>query len=258
LLEVENLHVAYGPVRAVRGISLRVDEGQLVTVIGANGAGKSSSLNAISGVVKATGGRVLFDGRDVARRPAHVICRRGLVQVPEGRRVLAPMTVLENLELGAYTRRDRAGKAADLKQVYEMFPILEARRHAASGSLSGGEQQMLAFGRALMARPKLLLLDEPSMGLAPALVDFVFESVQRMNRSGVGILMVEQNARRALEIARYAYVLERGEIVLEGEASSLMGDGRVIEAYLGKIEIDEDEPQDGKGNGKADGVTSGG
>jgi branched-chain amino acid transport system ATP-binding protein len=258
LLEVENLHVAYGPVRAVRGISLRVDEGQLVTMIGANGAGKSSSLNAISGVVKAAGGRVLFDGRDVARRPAHVIARRGLVQVPEGRRVLAPMTVLENLELGAYGRRDRAGKAADLKQVYEMFPILEARRHGASGSLSGGEQQMLAFGRALMARPKLLLLDEPSMGLSPVLVDFVFESVQRMNRSGVGILMVEQNARRALEIARYAYVLERGEIVLEGEASSLMGDGRVIEAYLGKIEIDEDEQRDGKEDGKPDGVTSGG
>lgn len=243
LLEVEQLHVAYGPVHAVRAISLRVDESQLVAVIGANGAGKSSTLNALSGVVRPAGGRVLFDGRDVARQPAHAIARLGMVQVPEGRRVLAPLTVLENLELGAYARRDRAGKAADLKQVYEMFPILAERRHAQAGSLSGGEQQMLAFGRALMAKPRLLLLDEPSMGLAPALVDYVFEAVQQMNRAGVGILIVEQNARRALEIAGYAYVLERGEIVLEGVASSLAGDERVVEAYLGKIEIEaEDEP----------------
>ncbi len=234
LLEVQDLHVSYGHVAAVRGISFAVEEGQLVTLLGANGAGKTTTLNALSSLVHPKRGSIRFAGRELVGLPGYTVARAGLVQVPEGRQVLAPLTVLENLELGAYARSDAAGIKRDLERVFSIFPVLQERRQQPAGTLSGGQQQMLAFGRGLMAKPKLLLLDEPSMGLAPVLVDEVFRSVTRMNEEeGVSILIVEQNARQALEIASYGYVMEVGQIVLAGTAATLRDDPRVAEAYLG-------------------------
>ena len=233
LLELRDLHVAYGPIRAVRGISLVVPAGQAVCLIGANGAGKSTTLNAISGLLKPTRGSIRFDGQEIAgRRPERVV-GQGLVQVPEGRLVIATLTVLENLEMGAYLRHDGRAVQHDLEAVFARFPRLAERRRQRAGLLSGGEQQMLALGRALMARPRLLMLDEPSMGLAPILVNEVFAALAEIRRAGTTILLVEQNARKALEITDYAYVLERGLLAHEGESRGLRQDPRVIAAYLG-------------------------
>jgi branched-chain amino acid transport system ATP-binding protein len=233
LLQVDDLHVAYGAIRAVRGVSLRVPAGQLVALIGANGAGKSTILRTLSGLIKAASGTITFDGQDITRSRADRITARGLIHVPEGRQIIAPLTVEENLLMGAYTRSDAPAIRADLDRIYARFPRLADRRTQRAGLLSGGEQQMLAIGRALMAKPRLLMLDEPSMGLAPLLVDEVFRVLQEIKAEGTTLLLVEQNARQALAIADYAYVLERGEVAYADHASALAQDQRVIAAYLG-------------------------
>ena len=233
MLEVTDLTVAYGLIEAVHKISFKVPSGTVVTLIGPNGAGKSTTLNALSGVAPMRGGRILLDGQDISRWSVHRRVAAGLVQVPEGRLVLAGMSVRENLELGAY-RRPRGDVAADIRGMEARFPILYERRNAAAGTLSGGEQQMLAIARGLMARPKLLLLDEPSLGLAPLLVRTVFEIVSELRNSGLTILLVEQNARQALSVSSYAYVIESGKIVLEGPAAELRSDPAVIRTYLGQ------------------------
>ena len=232
MLQVKGLAIAYGAVAAVRGVDLSVDEGEIVALIGANGAGKSSTLRAISGLVKPTAGSITFGERAIAGLRPDKITALGLCQVPEGRAVLARLTVLENLQMGAYLRRD-AQVAADLDKVLNRFPRLEERREQLAGTLSGGEQQMLVMGRALMARPKLLLLDEPSMGLAPLVVSEVLRLVREINQQGTTVLLVEQNARQALKIANRAYVLETGRVVLSGSAAELAQDPRVASAYLG-------------------------
>ena len=234
MLEVTGLTVSYGPIEAVREISFRVAEGTVVSLVGPNGAGKSTTLNAISGVVPAAKGRVVFQGRDVTRLSPHQRVSQGIVQVPEGRLVLAGMTVRENLEMGAY-RRPAAEIKASIAAVEDRFPILAERRHALAGTLSGGEQQMLAIARGLMAKPKLLLLDEPSLGLAPLLVQAIFDIVRELQNGGQTILLVEQNARQALLVSSQAYVLENGKIVLEGPARKLMSDPAVIGTYLGQV-----------------------
>jgi branched-chain amino acid transport system ATP-binding protein len=232
-LSVDRLSVAYGPVLAVRDVSLRVEAGQTVALIGANGAGKTSTLAALSGLVRPARGSIRFDGQEIAGwRPPRIV-ELGLVQVPEGRAVLPQMSVLENLQLGGYRRRDRDALRRDLAAMQERFPILGQRRALPAGSLSGGEQQLLAIARGLLARPRLLLLDEPSMGLAPHLVRRVFEVVREIKAEGTSQLLVEQNARKALRLADTAYVLEHGEVVLEGPAGTLAGDPRIVSAYLG-------------------------
>lgn len=233
LLEVRGLEVRYGGIRAVKGIDLEVHEGELVCLIGANGAGKSSTLKAICGLVPTRLGRVLYAGEDLSGLPVHALPRRGLVMVPEGRGIFPQLTVAENLAMGAYARRD-AQVADDLERMHRLFPRLLERRGQTAGTLSGGEQQMLAIGRALMSRPKLLLLDEPSMGLAPMLVAKILDIVREIARQGVTILLVEQNAKLALEIASRGYVMESGAISLAAEAKSLLADTRVREAYLGE------------------------
>ena len=234
ILSVRGLQVAYGRVRAVRGVDLEVPAGGLVTLVGANGAGKSSIIGAVTGVVRASGGRVLLAGRDVTRRPAHRLVRSGLVQVPEGRQVLASLTVEENLQLGAWhVPRGRVPGA--LRAVYDRFPILAERRRLPAGSLSGGEQQMLAIGRALVTGPRIVLLDEPSMGLAPKIVDEVFAVIGEIRAAGTAVLLVEQNARRALQAADHGYVLARGEVVTSGPADRLLADPEVVAAYLGGL-----------------------
>ena len=233
MLEVTDLSVAYGPIEAVQKISFKVRAGTVVTLIGPNGAGKSTTLNALSGVAPLHGGRILLNGQDISRWSVHRRVAAGLVQVPEGRLVLAGMSVRENLELGAY-RRPRGDVAADIARMEARFPILHDRRNAAAGTLSGGEQQMLAIARGLMAHPKLLLLDEPSLGLAPLLVQTVFEIVGELQDSGLTILLVEQNARQALTVSSYGYVIESGKIVLEGPAAELRSDPAVIRTYLGQ------------------------
>jgi len=233
LLEVNGLEAGYGGIRAVKGIDLQVDEGELVCLIGANGAGKSTTLRAICGLVPARGGSVRYAGADTAAVAVHELPRKGLVMVPEGRGIFAQLTVQENLSMGAFTRDDR-DIARDLERQFEAFPRLKERRTQIAGTLSGGEQQMLAMGRALMARPRLLLLDEPSMGLAPQLVAKVFEIVREIARQGVTILLVEQNARLALEIANRGYVMESGAITLAGAARELLVNPKVREAYLGE------------------------
>ncbi|MGA8050209.1 MAG: ABC transporter ATP-binding protein [Burkholderiales bacterium] len=233
LLEVRGLEVRYGGIRAVKGIDLEVNEGELVCLIGANGAGKSSTLKAICGLVPMRLGRVLYAGEDLSGLPVHALPRRGLVMVPEGRGIFPQLTVAENLAMGAYARRD-AEVADDLERMHRLFPRLLERRGQTAGTLSGGEQQMLAIGRALMSRPKLLLLDEPSMGLAPMLVAKILDIVREIARQGVTILLVEQNAKLALEIAGRGYVMESGAISLAAEAKSLLADSRVREAYLGE------------------------
>jgi branched-chain amino acid transport system ATP-binding protein len=232
LLNVRDLTVHYGGIEAVRGISLEVQAGELVSLIGANGAGKTSTMGAIGGLLKA-GGSLSYDGVDLSRLPAHERVGRGLALVPEGRGIFAKLTVLENLQMGAYCRNDRAQIAKDLAEQLAHFPRLAERRKQLAGTLSGGEQQMLAIARALMSRPKLLLLDEPSMGLAPILVEQVFRLIKQIASDGVAVLLVEQNARQALEIAQRAYVMESGVITLSGEAKSLAADPRVRAAYLG-------------------------
>lgn len=233
MLEVKDLEVYYGAIHAVKGISLRVEDGQIVTLIGSNGAGKSTTLHTISGLIKPRSGNILFDGTDITGTPAHKIVASGLVQVPEGRHVFANMSVMENLDMGAYLRKDKDGIEKDKKKVFELFPRLFERKNQLSGTLSGGEQQMLAMGRALMERPRVLLLDEPSMGLAPLLVKEIFSIIKTINEEGTMVLLVEQNANMALSIADYAYVLETGRITLSGPAADLSASEAVRKAYLG-------------------------
>lgn len=232
MLEIKDLNVHFGVIHALKGISLTVNDGEIVTLIGANGAGKTTTLRTISGLKKPTSGSILLDGKDITHTSPRDRVKMGMSQVPEGRRVFPDMTVLENLELGAYLRRDRAGIAEDLKMVYERFPRLADRKRQAAGTLSGGEQQMLAMGRALMSHPRLIVLDEPSMGLSPLYVNEIFDIIQEINKDGVTVLLVEQNAKKALSISNKAYVLETGNIVLSGDAKELMNNERVKKAYL--------------------------
>lgn len=233
VLELTEVYANYGHIQALKGISLAVNEGEVVALIGANGAGKSTALNTISGIVRAAKGKILYKGNDITKSPAHLIVRRGIVQVPEGRAILKTLKVIENLELGAFIRKDPLQINKDIEAVFDRFPILKKRANQPAGTLSGGEQQMLAIGRALMARPKLLLLDEPSMGLAPLVVKEIFNIIQEINKNGTSILVVEQNARMALKISHRGYVLETGNIVLEDSSVDLLNNKKVIEAYLG-------------------------
>lgn len=234
MLRLQEVHAHYGAIHALRGVSLEVEEGQIVTLIGANGAGKSSTLMAISGIIRPTAGRIIFEGEDLTHLPSHAIVRRGISQVPEGRRIFSKLTVLENLEMGAYTRTDAAQIRQDLDRVFLLFPLLKDRQSQLSGTLSGGEQQMLAIGRALMARPRLLLLDEPSLGLAPKLVETIFEVIREINAQSTTIMLVEQNAHMALRVAAKGYVMEVGRIVLTDKAENLMANENVRSAYLGE------------------------
>ncbi|CBE68455.1 MAG: ABC transporter ATP-binding protein [Candidatus Methylomirabilis oxygeniifera] len=234
MLSLKEVHLHYGAIHALRGISLEVEQGQIVTLIGANGAGKSSTLMTISGILRLTSGRIIFEGEELTHLPAHTIVQRGISQVPEGRRIFPTLTVLENLEMGAYTRAKAAEVRHDLDRVFQLFPLLKDRRSQLGGTLSGGEQQMLAIGRALMARPRLLLLDEPSLGLAPKLVETIFEVIREINAQSTTILLVEQNAHMALRIAAKGYVMEVGQIVLADDAETLMANGEVRSAYLGE------------------------
>ncbi|MFO1307838.1 MAG: ABC transporter ATP-binding protein [Burkholderiales bacterium] len=233
LLALEGLKVAYGGIQAVKGVDLVVGKGELVCLIGANGAGKTTTLKGITGLQPVSGGTVRYDGDDVTGAPAFQLVRRGLAMVPEGRGVFGALTIEENLAMGAYTRSDRDGIRADVERVFELFPRLKERRRQTAGTLSGGEQQMLAMGRAMMSRPRLLLLDEPSMGLAPLMVQKVFETVMAVSREGVTILLIEQNAKLALEVSHRGYVMESGEITLSGDAKALLHDPKVRAAYLG-------------------------
>ncbi|AST56797.1 amino acid ABC transporter atpase [Thermoanaerobacterium thermosaccharolyticum] len=232
MLEIKNLNVSYGMVNALKGIDLKVNDGEIVTIIGANGAGKSTTLMTISGILKPKKGHVKFNDVDITKKPAQNIVDMGICQVPEGRRIFANMTVMENLEMGAYLRKDKTVKS-DMEKVFHLFPRLKERHKQIAGTLSGGEQQMLAIGRALMSKPKVLLLDEPSMGLAPIVVQDIFKTIKSINEDGTTILLVEQNAKMALSIADRAYVLETGNISLEGAASVLKNDERVKKSYLG-------------------------
>ena len=234
MLKIENLQVAYGGIQALRGISLEVPDGKIVTLIGANGAGKSTTLRTISGLVKATGGSIRYNDTELVGKPITSIIETGIIHVPEGRRVFPDMTVLENLKIGAYLRNDKDGIERDIRWVYELFPRLEERNWQLAGTLSGGEQQMLAVGRGLMARPKVLMMDEPSLGLAPIIVQGIFDIIREINRQGVTILLIEQNANMALKIADYAYVMETGRITMTGTGAELLENEAVKEAYLGK------------------------
>lgn len=229
ILTVENLSVTYGRVEAVRGVSFEVGAGDLITLVGANGAGKSSIINAVSGVVRPSAGRVTFEGKDITRSPAHKLVAEGLVQVPEGRQVLGTLTIHENLQLGGWHSNDKAA----IDEVYARFPVLADRRDLPAGALSGGEQQMLAIGRALVAKPRLMLLDEPSMGLAPKIVDEVFKVIKEIRATGTTVVLIEQNARRALKAADHGYLLATGEIVHAGPAAELLADEKIVQAYLG-------------------------
>jgi branched-chain amino acid transport system ATP-binding protein len=235
LLEIENMHSYYGHIHALRGISLTVEEGEVVTLIGSNGAGKTTTLRSIHGILPPREGRIVFAGEEIQGTPAHQLIGKGIAQSPEGRRIFFRMTVLENLEMGAYHRNDASEIRDDMDRVFELFPRLKERTRQEAGTMSGGEQQMLAIGRALMSRPKLLLLDEPSMGLAPVLVERIFEIIREINKQGTTLLLVEQNANVALEIASRGYVLESGEIVISAPAAELREDPTVREAYLGEI-----------------------
>lgn len=233
-LEIRDLHVSYGGIRALKGIDLTVEEGQIVTLIGANGAGKSTTLRAISGLQKPQSGSILYGGEELVGLPAKEIVRRGIIHVPEGRRVFPDMTVAENLKIGAFLRKDKDGIASDMDYVYSLFPRLKERIWQPAGTLSGGEQQMLAVGRALMSRPKVLMMDEPSLGLAPLIVKDIFSIIRRVNADGITVLLIEQNANAALRIADYGYVLETGVIALTGTGEELLRNESVREAYLGK------------------------
>jgi len=234
LLKVNNLHVAYGGIKAVKGISLEVRQGELVSLIGSNGAGKTTTMKAITGTLAVSTGSIDYLGKDIQGQGAWDLVKQGLVMVPEGRGVFTRMSILENLQMGAYLRDDKEGIAADIERVFALFPRLKERNAQLAGTLSGGEQQMLAMGRALLSRPKLLLLDEPSMGLSPVMVDKIFEVIQEVAAMGVTVLLVEQNASRALKIAQRAYVMESGQISMQGEAKTLLHDPKVRAAYLGE------------------------
>jgi branched-chain amino acid transport system ATP-binding protein len=234
LLELKKLEVAYGGIQAVKGIDLEVGEGELVCLIGANGAGKTTTLKGICGLLPVKGGEIFYGGANVTGKPAFQLVRRGLAMVPEGRGVFGALTIEENLAMGAYIRSDRDGIKADIERVFHLFPRLRERRRQTAGTMSGGEQQMLAMGRAMMSRPKLLLLDEPSMGLAPLMVQKVFETIITISGEGVTILLIEQNAKLALEVSKRGYVMESGEVTLSGDASSLLHDPKVRAAYLGE------------------------
>jgi branched-chain amino acid transport system ATP-binding protein len=234
LLEISDLSVFYGSVQALKGVNLSVPKGSIVCLIGANGAGKSTVLRAISGLKRPSAGQILLEGKPLIGVPPHEVVGLGVVQCPEGRGIFPNLTVEENLDLGAYARKDREGIQRDLARAFDLFPRLAERRSQTAGTLSGGEQQMLAIGRALLARPQLLLLDEPSLGLAPQVTELIFETIRRINREGTTLLLVEQNAQMALEVSQRAYVLETGCILLEGEASKVLADPRVKQAYLGE------------------------
>ena len=234
MLKIKDLHVSYGGIKALRGVDLEVPDGKIVTLIGANGAGKSTTLRTISGLVKAESGSVTYDGKELLGLSINKILEQGIAQSPEGRRVFPNLTVLENLKIGAYLRKDRDGIEKDIRWIYELFPRQEERHWQPAGTLSGGEQQMLAVGRALMSRPKLLMMDEPSLGLAPLVVQGIFDIIRTINRQGVTVLLIEQNANMALKIADYAYVLETGCITKSGTGAALLADESIKEAYLGK------------------------
>lgn len=234
MLEIKDLEVCYGVIRAIKGVSFEVDQGEVIALIGANGAGKTTILHTITGLIPASKGSILFEGKELTKTPAHKIVSMGMAHVPEGRRVFQELSVLENLKLGAYTRKDKTGIAESLKMVYERFPRLEERKNQVAGTLSGGEQQMLAMGRALMSKPRIILMDEPSMGLSPLLVSEIFDIIKVISESGTTVLLVEQNAKKALSIADRAYVLETGNITLSGKASDLINNESVKKAYLGE------------------------
>ena len=234
MLKIQNLQVAYGGIQALRGIDMEVPDGKIVTLIGANGAGKSTTLRTISGLVKAKSGSITYNNEQLLGKPINAILAAGIAQVPEGRRVFPDMTVLENLKIGAYLRKDKEEIEKDIEWVYELFPRLKERNWQLAGTLSGGEQQMLAVGRALMSRPKLLMLDEPSLGLAPLIIKDIFTIIQQIKDAGVNVLLIEQNAKAALEISDYAYVMETGNITMAGPGRALMNDERVKAAYLGE------------------------
>lgn len=234
MLEIKDLEVCYGVIRAIKGVSFEVDQGEVIALIGANGAGKTTILHTITGLISASKGSILFEGKELTKTPAHKIVSMGMAHVPEGRRVFQELSVLENLKLGAYTRKDKTGIAESLKMVYERFPRLEERKNQVAGTLSGGEQQMLAMGRALMSKPRIILMDEPSMGLSPLLVSEIFDIIKVISESGTTVLLVEQNAKKALSIADRAYVLETGNITLSGKASDLINNESVKKAYLGE------------------------
>lgn len=233
LLEVNNLEVFYGVIQAIKGISFHVDEGELVTLIGANGAGKTTTMQSIMGLIHAKSGDIIYNGQRINNVPSHKIVHLGMTQVPEGRRIFAELTVYENLMMGAFIQKDKAVVRSDMEKVFELFPRLKERRNQVAGTLSGGEQQMLAMGRAIMSRPKLLMLDEPSMGLSPLLVDLVFDIIKQLHNNGTTILLVEQNAGKALDISDRAYVLENGKITLQGTGKELAESDSVKKAYLG-------------------------
>ena len=234
LLEVNNLEVHYGVIKALKNISFEVNEGEIIALIGANGAGKTTTLQTISGILPVTSGNIILNGQDITKVPAHKIVRLGISQVPEGRRVFSQLSVLDNLKMGAFIRNDKEQIEADLENIYKRFPRLFERKNQLAGTLSGGEQQMLAMGRALMSNPKILLLDEPSMGLSPILVSEIFDIIKSINESGVTVLLVEQNAKKALSIADRAYALETGNVVVSGKASELINDDKIKKAYLGE------------------------
>lgn len=234
MLEVKNLHVHYGVIEAIKGIDFEVNKGEVIALIGANGAGKTTILHTVSGLIKPSEGTVLFEGKDIVKIPGHKIVSLGMAHVPEGRRVFAQLSVYENLLMGAYTRKDKEEIQNSLQVVYDRFPRLEERKNQMAGTLSGGEQQMLAMGRALMSNPGIILMDEPSMGLSPIFVNEIFDIIQKVSEAGTTVLLVEQNAKKALSIADRAYVLETGKIVLEGKAEELMNDDSVKKAYLGE------------------------
>ena len=234
LLEVSDLKVYYGVIQAIKGISFEVNQGEVVALIGANGAGKTTTLHTVSGLSPAKEGKIIFDGKDISKVPAHKIVSMGMAHVPEGRRIFQELSVLENLKLGAYTRKNKTEIAESIEMVYDKFPRLKERKNQVAGTLSGGEQQMLAMGRALMSKPRIILMDEPSMGLSPLLVSEIFEIIKEIRNSGTTVLLVEQNAKKALSIADRAYVLETGNITLSGDASKLINDESIKKAYLGE------------------------
>ncbi|MCI8835826.1 MAG: ABC transporter ATP-binding protein [Ruminococcus sp.] len=234
MLEIKDIEVYYGVIQAIKGISFEVNEGEVIALIGANGAGKTTILHTITGLLSPKKGTVIFEGKDITKVPAHKIVSLGMAHVPEGRRVFAELTVYQNLRMGAYTRKDKAEIEQTLEMVYKRFPRLEERKNQLAGTLSGGEQQMLAMGRALMSHPKIIVMDEPSMGLSPILVNEIFDIIQEVSAGGTTVLLVEQNAKKALSIADRAYVLETGKIVLDGDAKELMNDDSIKKAYLGE------------------------
>ncbi len=234
MLEIKDLCVNYGVIKALKGITFEVNEGEVIALIGANGAGKTTTLHTITGLINARSGSIVLDGKDITKTPAHKIVKMGIAHVPEGRRIFQNLTVLDNIRLGAFTRKDKDGIAQDVEKVYKLFPRLEERKNQVAGTLSGGEQQMLAMGRALMSKPRIVVMDEPSMGLSPILVSEIFDIIQSIRQQGTTVLLVEQNAKKALSIADRAYVLETGKIVLSGKASDLINDESVKKAYLGE------------------------